>query len=151
MRGRVAAGTFTDHPATGNAPQRDDMIAEAARLGFKVDAGAPPGSTPQQAAVARPAQPAQPVQTPVSPIQPAADRRTSGAPTLPSGYTPAATRQPSTPEQDYRPTPPAANPPLSTHPAPPSGGTTPHKPDRPFQRGVKRPGVSSFISGSRRR
>ncbi len=138
QRGRVAAGTFTDHPATGNAPQRDDMIAEAARLGFKVDTGAPSAPTPQaERHVAPPPPP------PAAPPPPTAPHRSQGAPTLPSAYSeappvPAPTAAP--------PAPPPA--PTSTEPEP---EPEPYRPEQPFQRGVKRPGVSRFISGARRR
>lgn len=143
-RRRVAAGTFTDHPATGNTPQRDDMIAEASRLGFKVDSGEPP-ATVQQPAVSPPPPPRLEPGTPASPqVQPSA-----GAPTLPSGYaSPAASPPPQarTPEPSSRPVTETPTPPATS-----SGNSEPRRQQKPFQRGVKRPGVSSFISGSRRR
>ncbi len=136
QRGRVAAGTFSDHPATGNAPQRDDMIAEASRLGFKVDTGAPSAPMPQaERPVAPPAPP------PAAPPPPTAPHGSQGAPTLPSAYSEAP------PAPTPTVTPPAPPPaPASTAPEP-----EPYRPEQPFQRGVKRPGVSRFISGSRRR
>jgi CO/xanthine dehydrogenase Mo-binding subunit len=56
------------------------------------------------------------------------------------------------------PAPPAAPPPSQPTPsafaepsAPAQAQPAPYKPDKPFQRGVKRPGASRFISGTRRR
>ncbi|WP_341367650.1 molybdopterin cofactor-binding domain-containing protein [Yoonia sp. BS5-3] len=50
--------------------------------------------------------------------------------------------------------PPAATPPQAPTPAPatpPAAQPKPYEPDQPFSRGVKRPGASRFLSGSRRR
>ena len=139
QRGRVAAGTFTDHPATGNAPQRDDMVAEASRLGFKVDTGAPATPAAPMPPAERPV--AAPAPAPAAPSPPTAPQGSQGAPTLPSAYSDAA------PAPAPTTTPPAPPPaPTSAEPEP-----EPYRPEQPFQRGVKRPGVSRFISGARRR
>jgi len=72
------------------------------------------------------------------------DRQPPAVPPLPSP--PAATPPP--------PAPPAASQPASAFAepsAPQTPQSAPYKPDKPFQRGVKRPGVSRFISGTRRR
>lgn len=82
-----------------------------------------------------------------APIPAAAN--TSPAPQTPSPQIPPA-QQPSL----YQPPPPNAAPPSPsaqqvTPPTSPS--ETPYKPDEPFTRGTKRPGVSRFLSGTRRR
>ncbi len=115
-RGRVAAGAASDHPATGNAPQREDMVAEAARLGFRIDSGAPQPA-------ARPAAPAL-AASGDEPRAPAA----AAAPALPPGHA--------------LPAPPPAQPRREPDADGPAAQVRP---------GVRRPGVSPFISGSRRR
>ncbi|MEM7255249.1 MAG: molybdopterin cofactor-binding domain-containing protein, partial [Pseudomonadota bacterium] len=66
----------------------------------------------------------------------------------------------SAPAAQLPPTPPTPLPstgPIIPVPAPPPAAETaseepaPSQPDKPFQRGVRRPGVSRFISGARRR
>ncbi len=149
-RSRVPAGTFTDHPATGNAPQRDDMVAEAARLGYKIDTGAASGTEPPPASgLSEPA----PLPTPAPALRPHTDPTVPpmparaperGGPTLPSGYAPST---PTSAPVSSRPAPP----PVTPNPSSPPEKPEPYRPEKPFQRGVKRPGVSPFISGSRRR
>lgn len=75
-----------------------------------------------------------------SPLTPAA--RPSVAPSY------AAPTPPPPPAAPARPAPPAPNP--TAQPAPPPQ-PEPYKPSEPFQQGIKRPGVSRFISGTRRR
>ena len=142
-RGRLPAGHSSNNSsALGNAPQREDMEAEVERLGFKGVAGIP------SAAPAQPTIPAAPSSESVSPSTIPTTSR--GGPTLPAAYTdrPAASMTPpparDVPSGEAR-APAAATPP----PAPPE--TEPDEPKPHFQRGVKKPGVSRFISGSRRR
>ncbi|MEP4803025.1 MAG: molybdopterin cofactor-binding domain-containing protein, partial [Hyphomicrobiales bacterium] len=76
------------------------------------------------------------------------------------GATPSAPRTPRPPAPAYTaPTPPAPVaqtpnhepvPPPAIQPTPPAQ-PEPYKPSEPFQQGIKRPGVSRFISGTRRR
>ncbi len=139
-KGRVPANYSTNNSsALGNAPQREDMAAEVERLGFKggsLDASQP-AQTPQPAYAPPPPTPAQqPSYAPPPPNR--------GGPTLPAAYTqrPAAA------------TPPPSTPPATTYTAPPQQPPQPAAPTqeepKPFTRGVKRPGVSRFISGRRR-
>ncbi|WP_305989023.1 xanthine dehydrogenase family protein molybdopterin-binding subunit [Roseibium sp. MMSF_3544] len=120
-RGRVAAGT-QGIPIVAAAPQDEDMITDPARMGFRH----------------APVAPSQPGATPSSPVPPSA--APSAAPVPPQQNAPAP--QPAPPQQPAAPQPPQATP----DPAP-----APYKPEQPFSRGVKRPGVSRFLSGSRRR
>jgi CO/xanthine dehydrogenase Mo-binding subunit len=103
------------------APQREDMQTDLARMGIRKPSAQPQPQTSQQP----PSQPGSPV------------------PPRPTTASPAS--YPST----ALPTPPPAQ------PAPPQSAQTteqqPYKPEQPFQRGVNRPGVSRFISGTRRR
>ncbi|MEP3277289.1 MAG: molybdopterin cofactor-binding domain-containing protein [Stappiaceae bacterium] len=127
-KGRVAAGTASQ-AINAAPPQDDDMIIEASRIGHKIS------EHPQQTA---PHQPPVPPQPPgyAPPLVPPAPSHTLAQP--------AASRPP-VPQPPAPPTPPVP-------PAPSAGAASqPYKPDSPFQRGVKRPGVSSFISGTRRR
>ena len=140
-RGQLAAGHSSNNSsALGNAPQREDMEAEADRLGFKVATGAPAETPPPIVETRAVPIPAPPVQT--TPI--------GSGPSLPSAYTDRPAASLSQPVQ--RPAPPVvptpAPPPvaLPSAPAPTDEASKPH-----FQRGVKKPGVSRFISGSRRR
>ncbi|MDE0209919.1 MAG: molybdopterin-dependent oxidoreductase [Boseongicola sp.] len=145
-RGLLPEGHSSNNSsAFGNAPQRRDMEAEVERLGFRGAAAVP--VTPQE-----------PEDEPTSGARPIAPRETAqaphpagagGGPALPAAYTrrPAGTisqpiaqppaQAPSTPAAPQPETPPAA---VETETA------TTH-----FHRGVRRPGVSRFISGSRRR
>jgi hypothetical protein len=75
-------------------------------------------------------------------------------------YQPVSGGAPSSPAA-VRPEPPAPNPAPNPAPAPDTAGppapasaepaAEPYKPAEPFSRGTKRPGVPSFISGTRRR
>ncbi|WP_422039640.1 xanthine dehydrogenase family protein molybdopterin-binding subunit [Roseibium sp.] len=124
-KGRVAAGT-QGIPIVAAAPQDDDMITDPARMGFR---HAPAASPEPGAAPSIPVAPAAaPTAAPVPPQQTAAPRQ----PVAP---------QPSAPQ------PAAPQPPQTT----PDPAPAPYKPEQPFSRGVKRPGVSRFLSGSRRR
>lgn len=124
-KGRVAAGT-QGIPIVAAAPQDDDMITDPARMGFRH----------------APAAPAQPRAAPSVPVPPAA--APSAAPASPRQT--AAPRQPVAP-QPSAPQPAAPQPPQAT----PDPAPAPYKPEQPFSRGVRRPGVSRFLSGSRRR
>ncbi len=70
-------------------------------------------------------------------------------PTSPGTTTPAAAPAPTPAAQSpsMPATPPQPNP-QSPRPEP---APAPYRPDQPFQRGTRRPGVSPFVSGSRRR
>ncbi|MFK7763260.1 MAG: xanthine dehydrogenase family protein molybdopterin-binding subunit [Roseobacter sp.] len=81
--------------------------------------------------------PAAPALTP--PPQTSGPVRPAAAPPMPSAPTPTAT-----------PTPPAASYAPPATPTPPAPTQEPYTPDQPFSRGVKRPGVSRFVSGRRR-
>jgi hypothetical protein len=61
---------------------------------------------------------------------------------------PAASAPSAPPAATY--TPPPAQPAPPQNPQP-TEQPQPYKPEQPFQRGVNRPGVSRFISGTRRR
>ncbi len=159
QRASVPAGTANEHPATGNAPQRDDMVIEAERLGFKVATGGPAGAGPTSAGPAG-ASPGAPLprvaeheqDRPVS--APNAMPRASGGPSLPPGAAAPAERAPQPrhdplPQRD--PPAPASSPPTAA-PAPPppvQNAAPPQVPDGP--RPPRRPGVSRFISGPRGR
>ncbi len=143
-RGLLPEGHSSNNSsAFGNAPQREDMEAEIERLGFIGAAGVPP--TPQRpmdetASSARPIAPSETAHT----THPAGAR---GGPSLPAAYTqrPASTiNQPFAQPPAQAPGTPAAQQPAAAEAE--SESATTH-----FQRGVRRPGVSRFISGSRRR
>jgi len=124
-KGRVAAGT-QGIPIVAAAPQDEDMITDPARMGFRHAPAAPP----------------QPGAMPSAPVPPAA--APSAAPVPP--------RQTAVPQQPVAPQPSAPQPVAPQPPqAAPDPAPAPYKPDQPFSRGVKRPGVSRFLSGSRRR
>ncbi len=123
--GRVVAGTARA-AVTAAPPQRDDMVLETARVGHKITGG-------------EPERPAQPLPVPPAPAPPAA--------TPQSAPPPVGTQPPAAPPPSQQP--PAAQP--STPPTPEPPAQEPYRPDRPFQRGVKRPGGSRFLSGTRRR
>ncbi len=129
-KGRVAAGT-AGAAITAAPPQDEDMIIEAERIGHKIS-GQP----------AAPASPQSPSPGPEAPAQ-----RGSAGP-LPPSSAPPAGRPPAPLVPPEPPTPPA---PQSATPPPPDTGPQPYQPEQPFQRGVRRPGVSRFISGTRRR
>lgn len=142
QRGQRDAGSRAGGSPFGAAPQREDMIAEAERMGFKVDSGAP---RPAPAHVQPPAPPSPP---PPPQPQPAAPppAATGGGPSLPAAAQ-------ATPPRPSQPLPPPSPPPQAapTPPTSPAPSEQPYKPEQPFQRGVRRPGVSPFISGRRRR
>ncbi|WP_306140664.1 xanthine dehydrogenase family protein molybdopterin-binding subunit [Roseibium sp. MMSF_3412] len=124
-RGRVAAGT-QGIPIVAAAPQDEDMITDPARMGFRHAPAAPP----------------QPRATPSTPVPPAV---------APTG-TPVPSQQAAAPPQPASPQPSASQPAAPQPPQAPSDpAPAPYKPEQPFSRGVKRPGVSRFLSGSRRR
>lgn len=126
--GRVAAGTASE--AIVAAPvQREDMQIAAERIGHKISSGT--GGTLDQP-------PAQPTGT-IIPPRPA-----------PTATPPIAPPQQAAPQPPaYRYAPPESAP--AEPPAPPPAQTEPHTPAKPFSRGVNKPGVSRFLSGSRRR
>ncbi len=163
-RGLVPAGTGGGSSAFGNAPQDDEMVLEAERLGFKVD-GSGPGVVAQQppspglgqpqdgvAAVPAPA-PGRPAAPP--PYTP----QSGGRAALPPAYQAAPVSSPAS--SPGAPTaPPAATGPRDRSaeapqggagdPGTPGSGTPAPAPAAPFQQGVRRPGVSPFIRGRRR-
>lgn len=128
-RGHVAAGTAVA-PIVAVPPQRDDMIIDPARTGYR-KAG------------------------------PQADRNPAvqGTPQAPPRYVPP------TPAPTPATTPPVQSPPAYSAPPPAApaahvpqaapvaqpAAPEPYEPAEPFQKGIKRPGVSRFISGTRRR
>ena len=122
--GRVAAGT-AQPGAVAAPPQREDMQIAAERIGHAVSAAGPAAPAP-----AAPVAPSQPMPAAAAPTPPMA------APTPPVAPTPAP-----------HPAPVAATPAAPTPPAPPPA----YQPEKPFSRGVKRPGASPFLSGMRRR
>lgn len=152
QRGRVPANYSTNSSsALGNAPQREDMGAEVERLGFKggsidpTQPAATPAPTPSYTPSPQPSYAPPPAASAPPPSY--APAPSTGGPTLPAAYTqrPAV----ATPPPSARPSPPpapsyAAPPPAPPQPAPPADEP------KPFTRGVKRPGVSRFISGRRR-
>jgi len=121
-RGRIPAGT-SGRSDVAVPPQDADMVIDPARTGYR-GAAAPRSPAPSQPAV--------------QPPRPAA----------------LAYQQP-TAQPPAHVQPPAAPPPQAPAPvAPPQAAPPqpePYQPAQPFQRGVKRPGVSRFISGTRRR
>lgn len=134
--GRVPAGTA--RPADVAAPpQRDDMQIAAERVGHRT----PPGTnTPAHAVAAS----AAPIAQPPTGAALVPGRTVATAPSVPTAPPRAAppVQQPAVPET-------ASPAPAVASSAPPA--TEPYKPDQPFSRGVKRPGMSRFISGTRRR
>lgn len=142
-RGRLPAGhSANNSSALGNAPQRQDMEAELERLGFKGDASAPPAQTQATAPAMSP-----PSYAPAPSAPPAPNR---GGPTLPAAYTqrPAASME----QMPERQPPPVAPHSKTGEPLPATlPETKAEGPKTHFQRGVKKPGVSRFLSGSRRR
>ncbi|MEM8837794.1 MAG: molybdopterin cofactor-binding domain-containing protein [Pseudomonadota bacterium] len=127
---RLPAGTHgRSHAAV--APQRPDMQILAERVGHRMDSEPQPMPEQSAAQVSAPRPPAPPRAAPPSPppaAPPLQTQNTQPAPMAPVQSTPVPTY------------PPAAPPTSETEPAP-----------KPFQKGVRRPGVSRFLSGSRRR
>ncbi|MEL7302841.1 MAG: hypothetical protein AAGJ53_04020, partial [Pseudomonadota bacterium] len=170
--GTSAGGHRTIPAGTGGEsdvavpPQSDDMLIEPGRTGYRgsgnglANGGAQP-SAPQPSD--RP--PAGP-----APV-PSYQRPPSSSPSRQPSYAtpttqPLAAQQSTNAGASQPPRPTYTNPyTSSTAPAPPSatqpaaptpsGSTTKeadtYEPSKPFQRGVKKPGVSRFISGTRRR
>ncbi|MDE0522136.1 MAG: molybdopterin-dependent oxidoreductase [Boseongicola sp.] len=143
-RGLLPEGHSSNNSsAFGNAPQREDMEAEIERLGFKGASGVPPapqGPVDETASSARPTMPTETAHA----THPAGAR---GGPSLPAAYVqrPAGTiNQPIS-------QPPAQAPGTPVAQQPPAAEAESESAATHFQRGVRRPGVSRFISGSRRR
>ena len=147
-RGLLPEGHSSNNSsAFGNAPQRKDMEAEVERLGFKGATGVPATlqeSADETTSGARPTVARETAQA----THPAGAR---GGPSLPAAYTqrPASTiNQPIAQPPALAPSTPAAQQPVT----PPAAAETESETAAThFQRGVRRPGVSRFISGSRRR
>lgn len=133
---RLPAGTHGR--SHGAIPvQRPDMQILSERIGHALpqDQGTPA----ETSAVARP-----PVM-PQAPV-PVAPSMASSMPAPPPAARPAP--QSATPPAAIRPAAPLSN---TGDAAPASPEAAPYKPEKPFQQGIKRPGVSRFLSGSRRR
>ena len=121
-RGRVAAGA-AKQAVVAAPPQHEDMAVDLARFGF---------SKPQARATRQP-------HSAVPPASPSSPRPQQPAPPAP---------------QSSSPVPPPAPPqtPASAPRAPQAAEQGQgYRPEEPFQQGIKRPGVSRFISGTRRR
>jgi CO/xanthine dehydrogenase Mo-binding subunit len=132
--GRVPAGTSSPQDARALV-QNPDMAIDPARIGHRT--GAPrmaEGVAPAPGAGAAPPRPAAPPSGVPASVPPASGIRPASVPT--SVPTPPATSPAPTAPAPHD-TPPAAAP---AEPAP-----------QPFTRGVTRPGVPSFLSGTRRR
>ena len=145
QRGHVPAGTGSGTSPLGMDPQRDDMAAEAERLGFRMTSGARAPQSP----VSAPAPASASGQTPPTAAPAPAAAGGHAGPALP----PAARANPS---MAPTPTPvPAASPaPQDTRPAPDAVPPAPAQPaeEKSGQpRPPRRPGVSRFISGPRGR
>lgn len=166
--GTSAGGHRTIPAGTGGEsdvavpPQSDDMLIEPGRTGYRgsgnglANGGAQPSAP--QLSDRPPAGPA-----PVPSYQRPPSRQPSYAtpttqPLAAQQSTNAGASQPPRPTYTNPYTSSTTSPPPSaTQPAAPtpSGSTTKeadtYEPSKPFQRGVKKPGVSRFISGTRRR
>ncbi|MEO0957179.1 MAG: molybdopterin cofactor-binding domain-containing protein [Pseudomonadota bacterium] len=127
---RVAAGTHGSSVEAA-APQRPDMAMDPRRIGHRVEGGGSQEVPGQARDISRPG-----VHLPPSRQAPEPVTRPAAAP-------PAAIPAAARPGLDPGPPGRAAEPPT---PAP-----KPYEPAQPFQKGVKRPGVSRFLSGTRRR
>lgn len=128
-RGRVPAGTRGEAIVAAEV-QDPDMQIDPTRIGHAVSgavsAAATRGATPERQPPA--------ASPPPSPPRAAAPPPPVSSVTAPQPSRPAsAFAEPSAPQPSQTPQ------------------DAPYKPDKPFQRGVKRPGVSRFISGTRRR
>ena len=119
--GRVAAGTTQKTPMSGAPVQNPDMQIDADRIGHKM--GATPAVLPAS------------VPTPATPSAPAPAQATAPQTAPPVAQPPVASAQ-------------AAPPPPVT---PQAQETQPYQPEKPFSRGLNRPGTSRFTSGFRRR
>ena len=138
---RLPAGTQGE-PKAGIPVQRPDMQILAERVGHRIE-GEPSAIPMGQPAPAQPAVPVAPAPPPI-PVAPLAPSAPASAPVAP---------QPTAPVPPQVPigaaTPPASTP--TAAPTPPPPQLQPYQPEKPFQRGIKRPGVSRFLSGARRR
>ncbi|MEO1274025.1 MAG: molybdopterin cofactor-binding domain-containing protein [Pseudomonadota bacterium] len=133
---RKSRDTPTD-PLAGGATRR-----VPAGTGGEAMAAAPPqrpDMAPEHLRGAMPTPTPAPARAPAPP--PAAPTRPAAA------APPAALQTPAPPAAHQTPAPPA--PPAAAPPPPPEA--QPYTPDKPFERGVRRPGASRFLSGSRRR
>ncbi len=139
---RLPAGAHgRDHKAM--PVQRPDMEILAERTGHRMDEGTQAAPAPAATAPARvPDGPRPPAGT----STPAALAGPAAAALPAASYGAVSAAAPVTGTASTSPLPPAAVPPASRASEPP-----PYQPDKPFQQGVKRPGVSRFLSGSRRR
>ncbi len=126
-RGSIPAGTRGEAVVAAEV-QDPDMQIDPTRVGHAVSQ-----------AVGQPAAPAPAPQ--------------SGAPIPVPAPAPAPTASapPPIPAPSAAPPPQQPAPPAFAEPGAPAQPQQPYKPEKPFQRGVKRPGVSRFISGTRRR
>ncbi|MFY0611693.1 MAG: molybdopterin-dependent oxidoreductase [Hyphomicrobiaceae bacterium] len=137
QRRTLPAGT-QGVPIEAAPPQRDDMLIEPSRLGHRPGT-AGPVTTPQSQTIA-PVAPPRP--SPAHAPPPVASPPPQ-APSQSAFATPSGERQQTAPPQ-------ASPTPSNDQPAP-AAQPEPYKPSEPFQRGVRRPGASPFISGTRRR
>ena len=158
QRGHVPAGSANEHPATGAVPQRDDMVIEAERLGFRVSDGPPggPSATSPQRFAPTPA-PTRDFPQPAPAPAPQADHAASRSPGpgLPPGARSASPQAtpPAQPAQPAQPPQQPAAPPTSAQqpPRPESGGGGTEEPSPTQPRPPRRPGTSRFLSGPRAR
>ncbi|MEM9139548.1 MAG: molybdopterin cofactor-binding domain-containing protein, partial [Pseudomonadota bacterium] len=123
----VAAGTANEHPATGAAPQRDDMILEAERLGFKVATDGPSASGPGEPPSRQPPPPTPVAGPPVDPVP--ASRLIPpgrGGPSLPPAALAAATARSEDGRVGQTSAPPGGAPqaPTAAEPVPPDAAGT---------------------------
>jgi CO/xanthine dehydrogenase Mo-binding subunit len=137
-------------PATPYAPAAPGY-PPSPPVSAPVSPASPPMSPSVSQATPPPAPPVSPGAPPMSSpasqtTPPSAGAPHVAAPAPHSAATGAALTPPAAPaDSAAAPTSPASS---SSPPTPPA---EPYKPDKPFSRGVRRPGVSRFISGSRRR
>ena len=127
---RLPAGTH-GREAAAVPVQRPDMEMLAERVGHRIPAAEAehrPAPPPRSA----PAAPTRTAAAPPRATPPAGAPRPAAPPPGSVSHTPAEPHRPADPPQQAR-------------------DQRPYEPDEPFQKGVKRPGVSRFLSGSRRR
>ena len=129
-KGRVPAGTMGEAVVAAEV-QDADMQIDPTRVGHSVS----------KAMAAQSTAPAAPSGTPIPAPEPHSATPPTAAPSEPERPTPITAPAPQQPA-------PSA---FAQPSAPPEPQAAPYQPDKPFQRGVKRPGVSRFISGTRRR
>lgn len=147
--GRVPAGHAV--AAIGAAPvQNPDMEIEIERIGHRIAAsqGAPAQGTGQMPAPQSAAPPRPPAPVPAAP-------QAYVPPAPPQAYVPPVAQRPAPqpPQPPQRPADPAPYTPYAPPTQEPASGqqSDPYSPDKPFSRGVNRPGTSRFLSGTRRR